>query len=390
MNKKTVRDAAVSGKRVFIRCDFNVPLDETGKITDDSRIRAALPTVRWVLDRGGVAVLASHLGRPKGPDPSLSLKPVAQRLTELLGIGVALAPDSVGPEVERLCRDLQPGCALLLENVRFHKEETANDAKFAARLAALADLFVNDAFGTAHRAHASTEGIASHIPGVAGLLMEKEIEYLGNALADPKRPFVAVLGGAKVADKIQVLENLLPRVDSLLVGGAMMFTFFKALGYEIGRSLLDEDGVGLARDALGKFGGRVILAPDVIIAAELAETAPVEVVACDSIPTDAVGGDIGPRAQALFSERVRRAGTAVWTGPMGVFEMQNFSAGTRAVAEAMAECKGVTVVGGGDTAAAVAELGVAGRIAHVSTGGGSSLEFMAGKVLPGIAALQDR
>lgn len=388
LDKKTIRDVDCTGKRVLVRCDFNVPLDG-GTITDDRRIREALPTLQYLLDAGAKIIVCSHLGRPKGPDPSLSLAPVAERLSHLLGRPVRLMGDCVGPEIDAAARDMQPGEVILLENLRFHPEEEKNDPEFARRLAALAELYVNDAFGTAHRAHASTEGVAHHIPGVAGFLMQKEIEYLGNALESPKRPFVAVLGGAKVKDKIGVIDNLLPKVDALLIGGGMAFTFLKARGYEIGRSLLDESHLAYA-EGLGDGGGKVHLPVDVVCAPELSPSAPTVVVPASGIPADQIGADIGPDTRARFGEIVRGAGTVVWNGPLGVFEMEPFAEGTRELCRALAECPGVTIVGGGDSAAAIEKFGYADRVAHVSTGGGASLEFMEGKALPGVVVLQDR
>lgn len=387
-DKKTIRDVDCTGKRVLVRCDFNVPLDG-GTITDDRRIREALPTLRYLLDAGARLIVCSHLGRPKGPDPSLSLAPVAERLSHLLGRPVRLMGDCVGPEIDAAARDMQPGEVILLENLRFHPEEEKNDPEFARRLATLAEIYVNDAFGTAHRAHASTEGVAHYIPGVAGFLMEKEIEYLGNALENPKRPFVAVLGGAKVKDKIGVIDNLLPKVDALLIGGGMAFTFLKARGHEIGRSLLDESHLAYA-EGLGDGGGKVHLPVDVVCAPELSPGAPTVVVPASGIPADQIGADIGPETRARFGEIVRGAGTVVWNGPMGVFEMEPFAEGTRELCRALAECPGVTIVGGGDSAAAIEKFGYADRVAHVSTGGGASLEFMEGKALPGVVVLQDR
>lgn len=387
-DKKTIRDADCTGKRVLVRCDFNVPLDG-GTITDDRRIREALPTLRYLLDAGARLIVCSHLGRPKGPDPSLSLAPVAERLSHLLGRPVRLMGDCVGPEIDAAARDMQPGEVILLENLRFHPEEEKNDPEFARRLATLAEIYVNDAFGTAHRAHASTEGVAHYIPGVAGFLMEKEIEYLGNALENPKRPFVAVLGGAKVKDKIGVIDNLLPKVDALLIGGGMAFTFLKARGHEIGRSLLDESHLAYA-EGLGDGGGKVHLPVDVVCAPELSPGAPTVVVPASGIPADQIGADIGPETRARFGEIVRGAGTVVWNGPMGVFELEPFAEGTRELCRALAECPGVTIVGGGDSAAAIEKFGYADRVAHVSTGGGASLEFMEGKALPGVVVLQDR
>lgn len=388
LDKKTVRDADVAGKRVLVRCDFNVPL-EGGEITDDRRIVEALPTIRYLLDRGASVVLASHLGRPKGATPELSLAPVARRLSEHLGRPVALLPDAVGDDVQARVAALAPGEVALLENVRFHPEEEANDPAFAQSLASLADLYVNDAFGTAHRAHASTEGVARYRPAYAGFLIEKEIAFLGRALADPERPFVAVLGGAKVKDKIAVIDSLLPKVDRLIVGGGMAFTFLASRGLEIGRSLLDEGSLEFAARVLAEAGDKVLLPVDVVVARELSETAATEIVSVESIPADAIGADIGPRTSALFADAIRPAGTVVWNGPMGVFEMKPFEAGTRAIAQALAECTGTTIVGGGDSAAAIELFGLAEKVSHVSTGGGASLEFLEGKELPGIAALLD-
>lgn len=389
LNKKTIRDIDFKGKRVLVRCDFNVPLKE-GVIKDDRRIREAVPTLKHLVDAGASVLVASHLGRPKGVTPEFTLAPVAERLSELLGQRVELLPDCVGPEVEAKAKALAPGQVALLENVRFYPEEEKNDPEFAKKLAALADLYVNDAFGTAHRAHASTEGVAHLLPGVAGFLMEKEIEYLGKALESPKRPFVAILGGAKVKDKIPVIENLLPKVDKLLIGGGMVFTFLKAQGYEIGKSLLDADNLGFAEKVVADHSDKVVLPLDIVVAPELAETAATKTVDVDGIPADQIGADIGPRSREMFGNVVKMAGTVVWNGPMGVFEMAPFAAGTLAVAEAMAACKGTTIVGGGDSAAAVEKFGFADKVSHVSTGGGASLEFLEGRELPGIAALQDK
>ncbi|MFN8219642.1 MAG: phosphoglycerate kinase [Fimbriimonadales bacterium] len=388
LNKKTVRDLDVNGKRVLVRCDFNVPLNGQ-EITDDRRITEALPTIQFLIDHGAAVILCSHLGRPKGVTPEFSLFPVGKRLSELLGKEVPLLGDCVGSAVEIACEELMPGDVVLLENVRFHPEEEKNDPEFAAQLAKLADLYVNDAFGTAHRAHASTEGVAHLLPGAAGFLMEKEIEYLGKAVSDPKRPFVAVLGGAKVKDKIAVIENLLPKVDSLLIGGGMAFTFLKAKGYEIGKSLLDETNLAFAATVVKDHSDKVKLPVDVVVASELSESASSETVAASGIPADKIGADIGAATIAEFSKIVREAGTVVWNGPMGVFEMAQFAEGTRALSEALAECPGTTIVGGGDSAAAIDKFGFADRVSHVSTGGGASLEFLEGIELPGIAALQD-
>ncbi len=385
--KKTIRDVDVHGKRVLVRCDFNVPL-ENGVITDDRRIRESLPTIRELLNRGAAVILMSHLGRPEGRDERYSLKPVAVRLGELLGREVRFAPDCVGEEVKAMAFALKPGEAMLLENVRFHEEETKNDPEFAQQLASLADLFVNDAFGSAHRAHASTEGVAHYLPAVAGFLMEKEIQYLGRALADPSRPFVAVLGGAKVSDKIQVVENLLPKVDALLIGGGMAFTFLRAKGLTTGRSLLDAESLDFVNSVLVESPDKILLPTDVVVADSVDSKTGTEV-RVEEIPEDKIGLDIGTATAATFAARIEGASTVIWNGPMGVFEKEPFSKGTKAIAEAMARCQGVTIVGGGDTAAAVEKFGLADKMTHVSTGGGASLEFLEGKALPGVVALQD-
>jgi phosphoglycerate kinase len=398
MNKKTIEDIDVKGKRVLVRVDFNVPQDETGKITDDRRIRAALPTIQYLINQGAKVILASHLGRPKGKPEDrekFTLKPVAERLSELLGKPVPLAPDCVGPEVEKMVQAMKDGDVLLLENVRFHPEEEKNDPEFAKQLASLAEVYVNDAFGTAHRAHASTEGVTKYLPGVAGYLMQKEIEYLGGALANPKRPFIAVLGGAKVKDKIPVIENLVSRVDKLIIGGGMAYTFLKAQGKEIGQSLLDADSLDFCREMLAKAGDKILLPVDVVVAdgnpfEKGPDAVQTKVVSVDAIPADWQGVDIGPETQKLFAEAVKGAGTVVWNGPMGIFEFEKFAVGTRAMAQALADSGAVTIVGGGDSAAAVEQLGFANKMTHISTGGGASLEFLEGKVLPGVAALQDK
>lgn len=388
--KQTIDQLDASGKTVLVRCDFNVPLDGD-LITDDRRIVASLPTIKRLLEQGARVVLCSHLGRPKGgPSPEFSLAPVAARLSELLGQRVVLAPDCIGPEVSALVDDLRPGGVLLLENVRFHSEEEKNDPEFATALASLADVYVNDAFGTAHRAHASTEGVAHHLPAYAGYLIEKELKFLGDALHNPKRPFVAVLGGAKVADKIQVIESLLPKVDRLIIGGGMAFTFLKARGLEIGKSLLDAESLDFARELMDKAGDKIVLPTDTVVASEFKADAIPSVVPVENIPADQMGLDIGPETQATFREILLRAGTVVWNGPMGVFEFPNFAHGTQAVADAMAESDAVTVVGGGDSAAAVERMDLADAMTHVSTGGGASLEFLEGRELPGIAALLDK
>jgi len=390
-NRKTVRDLGdVKGQRIFIRVDYNVPV-ENGTITDDTRIRASLPTLEFLRKAGARLVLASHLGRPKkGPAPEFSLKPVAARLSELLKAPVTMAPDSVGPEVQKLAAGLADGGVLLLENVRFYKEEEANDAAFAKKLVgdSGATVFVNDAFGTAHRAHASTAGVAPHVKTrVAGLLMEKELKYLGMALSAPERPFVAVLGGAKVSDKIQVIESLLPRVDALLIGGGMAYTFFKAQGKSIGKSLLEEDKIGLAKELLSKSGGKIRLPEDHVVAAAFKADAEKKTLPAAEIPEGWMGLDVGPATQQAYAREAAAAKIVLWNGPMGVFEMEPFAQGTLAVARALAECQGTTIVGGGDSVAAVTQMGLADKIDHVSTGGGASLEFLAGDELPGVACL---
>jgi phosphoglycerate kinase len=390
--KKTIRDVDLADRRVLVRVDFNVPMDD-GAIADDRRIREALPTVRYLVEHRAKVVLCSHLGRPGGKVvPAFSLAPVAARLGELLGRPVPLLPDCVGPVVEAAVVAMQPGDVVLLENLRFHPEEEGNDPAFARQLARLADLYVNDAFGTAHRAHASTAGVAAYLPAVAGLLMEKELKHLGQALDAPVRPFVAILGGKKVSDKIAVIRNLLTRVDALLVGGGMAYTFLKAKGYEIGRSILDAENLAMAGQFLAEAdrrGVRFELPLDVVVTTAPDGSAGGRVVDASAIPPGEMGVDIGPRTAQRFAEVVRGAGTVLWNGPMGIFEVAAFAAGTRAVAEALAASRAVTVVGGGDTAAAVEEFGLADRMTHISTGGGASLEFLEGRELPGIAVLQN-
>ena len=393
MAKKTVRDVDLRKKRVLVRVDFNVPLKD-GRITDDTRITAALPTLTYILDQKVAGlILMSHLGRPKKPDKENSLAPVALRLSELLGRKVVLAPDCVGPEVEAMVKAMQPGDVVLLENVRFHPEEEKNDPAFARRLAALGDVYVNDAFGTAHRAHASTEGVAKILPGVAGFLMEKEIKFLGGAFENPAKPFVAVIGGAKVSTKIAVLESLLPRVTSMIIGGGMSFTFAKTQGYSIGTSLVEDELMGTARAFLEKAkksGVEVLLPVDHRVGDEFSEKAKAVIVDKVDVPAGKMAMDIGPKSVALFRERILKAKTVVWNGPMGVFEFPEFSAGTLEIARAVADCKGTTIVGGGDSVAAVNQFHLADRITHVSTGGGASLELLEGKQLPGVVALQDK
>ena len=395
MKKKTVRDlsdAQIRGKRALVRVDFNVPLDSDGKVTDDTRIRASLPTIEVLLERGARPVLLSHLGRPKGkPEPRYSLQPVAKRLEELAGHKVVFVESTDSDEALKASQNLRAGEILLLENTRFLGGEEKNDPRLSRALAALGDFFVNDAFGSAHRAHASTVGVAEHLrPAVAGLLMEKELEYLGAALADPKRPFVAILGGAKISGKIDVIEQLLPKVDGLLIGGAMACTFFRAMGVETGRSLVEEDRVQMAKDLLARGGMRLTLPHDAVVAPSLERAADAKAVSRNAIPADQAMFDIGPQSVASYSRAIAAAKTVIWNGPMGVFETPPFDKGTRAIADAMAAAtvKGATtIVGGGDSAAAVAEAGLEAKMSHVSTGGGASLEFLEGKKLPGVEIL---
>ena len=391
--KKTVRDIDPRGKRVLVRCDFNVPLDGAA-ITDEKRIVEALPTIRYLKEAGARVILCSHLGRPKGKaDPKYSLAPVAARLGELLGCPVPLAADVTGESARSLADSLRDGEVMLLENVRFDPREEKNDPAFARELASLAELYVNDAFGTAHRAHASTAGVADYLPAVCGFLIEKELSFLGGALEEPARPFAAILGGAKVSDKIGVIRSRLARVDGLVIGGGMAYTFIKAQGGQIGGSLCEEDKLDLARELLAEAeekGVRLLLPVDTVIADAFREDAATRVVPAGQIPDGWQGLDIGPETRALFAAEVKQAATVVWNGPMGVFEMKPFAAGTEAVAKAMAESDAVTIIGGGDSAAAAAQMGVADRIRHISTGGGASLEFLEGKVLPGIACLEDK
>ena len=395
MNKKTIEDIDVSGKRVLVRVDFNVPQDETGAITDDTRIQAALPTIKYLSEHGAKVILVSHLGRPKGITPKYTLEPVAIRLETLLGKPVELLNKTVGDEVAEAIKGFKDGDVILLENVRFYPEEESNSPGFAQDLAFLADVYVNDAFGTAHRAHASTEGVAHYLPGVAGLLMKKELDYLGGALAEPKRPFVAILGGAKVKDKIGVIRQLLTKVDTLIIGGGMAYTFLKAQGHEIGKSLLDAGNLDFCKEILATAGDKILLPSDVVItsanpfsAGEAAcET---KTVSANEIPADWEGADIGPDSVAKFSAAIKTAGTVVWNGPMGIFEFSKFANGTRQIAQALADSSAVTIIGGGDSAAAVVQMGFGDKMTHISTGGGASLEFLEGKELPGVAALQDK
>ncbi|TVQ38389.1 MAG: phosphoglycerate kinase [Spirochaetaceae bacterium] len=392
MAVRTVREADLENKKVLVRVDFNVPLKE-GAVTDDTRIRAALPTLNYILDQPGTSlILMSHLGRPKdGPDPRFSLKPVAARLEELIGRPVEIAEDCVGPVAERAAAQLKAGGILLLENVRFHKAETANDADFSAQLARLGEVYVNDAFGSAHRAHASTEGVAHLLPAYAGFLIEKEVAFFEPVLRNPAQPFVAIVGGAKVSSKIAVLESLLPNCSTLVIGGGMSYTFLKAQGHEIGKSLVEDDFVETARSLLKAAqdeGVEVVLPVDHTVAAEFSEDAAAEAVDSVDIPADKIGMDIGPRSVEKLRSIISQARTVLWNGPLGVFEFENFSGGTLEVAKMVADCRGTTIVGGGDSVAAANKFGVADRIDHVSTGGGASLEFLEGKVLPGIKALE--
>ena len=393
-NKKTIEDINVSGKKVLVRCDFNVPLDADKNITDETRINAALPTIRYLLDKGAAVILCSHLGRPKGEfNMKYSLAPVAKRLSEKLGFEVKLASDVIGESAKKLAAEVKPGEAILLENLRFHAEEEKNDPAFAKELASMADVFVNDAFGTAHRAHASTEGVTHYLPSVAGYLIGKELDVMGKALTNPVRPFVAILGGAKVKDKIGVITNLIDKVDALLIGGGMAYTFIKAQGGEVGNSLLDEERIGLAKELMDKAaakGVKLILPVDNVIGDAFDNDCHQQVVESGKIPEGWEGLDIGPKTCEQFAEVIRTAKTVVWNGPMGVFEMPNFAKGTIAVAKALAESDAISIIGGGDSAAAIEQMGFADKVTHISTGGGASLEFLEGKVLPGIAALEDK
>ena len=392
--KKSIRDANFTGRKVLLRVDFNVPQDKkTHAVTNDKRIRAALPTIRYLLDQGAALIVCSHLGKP-GKDPdfrtNLTLAPVAKRFEEQLGQKVIFAADTIGPDARAKAAALKGGEVLLLENTRFDPREEKNDPEFTRELASLAEVYVSDAFGAVHRAHASTAGVADYLPAYCGFLVEKELSALGGAMEDPQRPLVAVLGGAKISDKLAVIENLLGKADKLLIGGGMAFTFLKARGLEIGSSLLDEEKIGYCREMMEKAGDRLVLPVDAVVAPRCEEGAEHEVVSCEAIPAGMMGLDIGPETARIFGEIVRSAGTVVWNGPMGVFEIDAFAGGTRAVAEAMAACPGVTVIGGGDSASAIEKMGLEDKVTHVSTGGGASLEFMEGKVLPGVACLLDK
>ena len=394
MNKKTVRDIDVTGKKVLVRCDFNVPLDkETGKITDNRRIRAAIPTIQYLLEHNAKVILCSHLGRPKGEfNEKYSLKPVAEELSKLLGKEVKLAKDVIGEDAQRLVDNIKEQEIVLLENVRFHKEEEANDSEFAKKLASFAEIYVNDAFGTAHRAHGSTAGVAEYLPAVSGFLIEKELKFLGASLDNPTRPFVAILGGAKVSDKIGVIENLLEKVDTLIIGGGMAYTFYKAQGYDVGTSICEEDKVELAKTLLEKAkqkGVKLFLPIDNHVSSEYSNDGEDKFVD-ENIPEGFMGLDIGPKTIEEFKKAIKNAKTVLWNGPLGVTEFSKFAEGTKAIATALAESDAVTVIGGGDSAAAVEKLGLADKMTHISTGGGASLEFLEGKTLPGIACLQNK
>lgn len=394
MNKKTVKDIDVKEKQVLVRVDFNVPLNDKKEITDETRIVAALPTLQYLVENDAKVVVCSHLGRPKGKfNPDFSLAPVAKRLSEKMDCEVTFANDVIGESAEAAVADLKAGNIVLLENVRFHKEETDNDPEFAKKLASFGEIFVNDAFGTAHRAHASTAGVADYIPAVAGFLIGKELDNLGGALSEPIRPFVAILGGAKVSDKIGVIDNLISKVDTILIGGGMAYTFLKAQGMDVGASLVDEERIDLAKGLLEKAkekGVDILLPVDSIVADKFDAEAKTDVVPSEHMTPEWLGLDIGPSTRMLFNDKVRTAGTIVWNGPMGVFEMEAFAEGTRTIARAMSESDAVTIIGGGDSAAAVKILGYADAMTHISTGGGASLEFLEGKELPGVVALEDK
>jgi phosphoglycerate kinase len=397
MKKLSIENLNVKNLRVLVRVDFNVPLDENMNITDDIRITSSLPTIKKIISDGGKAILMSHLGRPKGkPNPKYSLKPAAKRLGELLGKEVKLAPDCIGDEVKKAVNSMSRGDVVLLENLRFHEEEEKNDPGFAKQLAELGDVYVNDAFGSAHRAHASTEGVTKYMKkNAAGYLMQKELDYLGSAVSNPERPYCAILGGAKISGKIDVINNLLNKVDTLIIGGGMAFTFYKAQGKEIGKSLLEEEKVSLAKellDRIAKTKMKFLLPVDVVVTEEFNNESPSSVVKADSIPSNKMGLDIGPETIKLFKGELLKSRTVVWNGPMGVFEMDNFNKGTFAIAEALVEATGKgakTIIGGGDSAAAISKAGLEDKVSHVSTGGGASLEFLEGKILPGVSALSN-
>ncbi len=395
MNKKTIRDIDVTNKKVLVRCDFNVPLDkETGEITNDLRIVAALPTIKYLLENKAKVILCSHLGKPKGEvKPSLSLKPVAERLSEYLNFKVEFSKDIVGESAKQLANELEPGKAILLENVRFDSREEANDKEFSKELASLAEIYVNDAFGTAHRAHSSTAGVAEFLPSVCGFLIEKEVKMLGDSLNNPQRPFVAILGGAKVSDKIKVIENLLEKVDTIIIGGGMTFTFLKAMGYEIGNSICELDRIEIAKEIIKKAeekGVKLLFPRDTVCGKEFSNETETIVVDSKEIPEQCQGLDIGPKAIEEFTQELKKAKTVIWNGPLGVFEFEKFAKGTNAIAKILSELDATTIVGGGDSVAAVEKGGFSDKITHISTGGGASLEFLEGKILPGIECLNEK
>lgn len=394
MNKKTVRDIDVKGKKVLVRCDFNVPQTEDGTITDNRRIVSALETIKYLIDNNAKVILCSHLGRPKGEfKKEFSLKPIADELSKLLGQEVKLAKDVIGQSAKELTDNIKEGEVVLLENVRFHREETDNDPEFAKKLASFADIYVNDAFGTAHRAHASTAGVAAYLPAVSGFLIEKEINFMGDALENPKRPFMAILGGKKVSDKIGVIEALLEKVDTLLIGGAMAYTFFKSMGYEVGNSICELDKLDLAQDIMKKAkekGVKLMLPVDTKVGKEFAPDTESKVVKCSEIPSDWEGFDIGTETIKMYVEELKNAKTVVWNGPLGLSEFEQFAAGTDTIAKALADSDAITIIGGGDSAAAIERMGLSDKFSHISTGGGASLEFLEGKRLPGIECLLNK
>lgn len=394
MNKKTIKDIDLKGKKVLVRCDFNVPMDENKNITDNTRIVAALPTIKYLLENNCAVILCSHLGRPKGEfKPEFSLAPVAKELSKLLDKEVIMAKDVVGEDANKKAKELQAGQVMLLENVRYHREETDNDPEFAKKLANMAEIYVNDAFGAAHRAHASTAGVAQYLPAVSGFLIEKELKFLGNALNNPERPFVAILGGAKVSDKIGVIDSLLEKVDTLIIGGGMAYTFFKAQGYEVGNSICELDKLDLAKEAMAKAkekGVKLMLPVDTKIGKEFKPDTESKTVAWTEIPEGWEGFDIGEKSIEMFTEEIKNAKTVVWNGPVGLFEFDQFAIGTNAIAKTLSEIDATTIIGGGDSAAAVKKAGLQDKMTHISTGGGASLEFLEGKKLPGIECLQDK
>ena len=394
MNKKTIKDIDLKGKKVLVRCDFNVPMDENKNITDNTRIVAALPTIKYLLENNCAVILCSHLGRPKGEfKPEFSLAPVAKELSKLLDKEVIMAKDVVGEDANKKAKELQAGQVMLLENVRYHREETDNDPEFAKQLADMAEIYVNDAFGAAHRAHASTAGVSQYLPAVSGFLIEKELKFLGNALNNPERPFVAILGGAKVSDKIGVIDSLLEKVDTLIIGGGMAYTFFKAQGYEVGNSICELDKLDLAKEAMAKAkekGVKLMLPVDTKIGKEFKPDTESKTVAWTEIPEGWEGFDIGAKSIEMFTEEIKKAKTVVWNGPVGLFEFDQFAIGTNTIAKTLSEIDATTIIGGGDSAAAVKKAGLQDKMTHISTGGGASLEFLEGKKLPGIECLQDK